>query len=155
MTLPLPASLKQVIRPTNKDAMYVPFDPNQKFPWTPQLPLREMLGFATKHQCNDLVEYLELLTFDNAQRAVLEIADTGLNHSYPPFCKLQYFNAGGDEDPRIYTITGTFPTPDGMLQTIIDVGSFIQINGLTNMPDATRIQMVEKLGGVFPEWRND
>jgi len=147
--------LKQVIRPTDKDAMYVAIDPGQKYPWTPQLPIREMLGFATKVQCNDLIEYLVLLTFDNALRPDLVITDTGLNHVYAPFCRLQYFNAGGDEDPRIYTITGTFPTPDGMLQTIIDVGSFIQINGLTNMPDATRIQMVEKLGGVFPEWRND
>lgn len=152
-TLPLPASLKQVIRPTDKDAMYVAIDPKQTYPWTPQLPLRELYGFATRRQCNDLVEYLVLLTFDNDIRPELHIADTGENHVYPPFCRLKYFNAGGDDDPRIYTITGTFPTPDGILQTIIDVGSFIQINGLMNTPNALRIQMVEKLGGVFPEWR--
>ncbi len=154
-SIPLPASLKQVITPTDKDAMYVAIDPNQKYPWSPMLPLRELHGFATKRQCNDLIEYLVLLTFDNDQRPDLQTTDTGENHVYAPYCRLKYFNAGADEDPRIYTITGTFPTPDGPMQTIIDVGSFIQINGLINMPDATRIQMVEKLGGVFPEWRND
>jgi len=156
MNIPLPDILKQVVTPTEKDAMYVPIDPNQKFPWSPMLPVREIHGFATRAQVNALIEYLVLLTFDSDQRPDLQVTDTGENHVYAPFCKLKYFNDPNDDNsPRIYTITGTFPTPSGPMQTIIDVGSFLEINRDINMPDATRIQMVVKNGGVFPEWRND
>jgi hypothetical protein len=144
----IPDSLNQAIRPTTQDAQYVAMSPPKGYTVNPMLPYRETLEFSTKQQCLDLIALIK----DQAPDADLAIVDVGEQRVYYPFCALKYFNAGGLNDPRIYMIQGTIPTPQGTLQTIIDAGWFINVHRLIENPSATKIQMVVELGGVFPHW---
>ena len=144
----IPMSLRQVVRPTLNDARYVPMTPAANYQFSPQLPAREQVDFCTMRQCNDLIAMIKEL----APGADLKAVDTGENRVYPPYMQFKYFNAGGLDDPRIYEIVGTIPTDQGVLQTIIEAGYFIQVSLLMGNPRATGISLVPELGGVFPHW---
>jgi len=140
----IPVSLRQVIRPTLNDARYVSMTPSANYQFSPQLPIREQLDFATMRQCTDLIAMINT----QAPSAELKAVDTGENRMYPPFMQLKYFNAGGLDDPRIFEIVGTI---DGA-QTIIEVGYFIQVMLLMANPRATGLTLTPELGGIFPHW---
>jgi hypothetical protein len=144
----IPDSLNQAIRPTTQDARYVAMSPVRGYVVNPMLPYRETMEFSTKRQCQDLIALIK----DQAPGADLAINDVGEQRIYSPYCQLKYFNAGGLDDPRIYMIQGTVTTPQGALTTIIDAGWFINVHRLMENPNATKIQMVVELGGVFPHW---
>jgi hypothetical protein len=148
MNPPIPASLRRVVRPSVNDARYVPMSPMAGYQFSPQLPQREQLDFATRRQCNDLITMIKTI----APGAELAIVDTGENRVYPPYMQLKYFNKNGLDDPRIFEITGTIPTDQGPQQTIIEVGYFLQVMLLMENPRATTLSLVIELGGIFPHW---
>lgn len=141
----IPAILNQAIRPTPQDAQYVRLSTDITYPgFSAALPYRETLEFCTLTQCNALLKLISVLVPENN----LKVTDIGELRVYPPFSAFKYFNAGGPDDPRIYQIEGTI----GDLQTIFEPGWLINVKHLIEKPGATKLKLVEQLGGIFPDW---
>lgn len=151
--------LDRTVRVTPGDAQFVPVTPVKGYTVDPTVPYSIALEFSTKEQAQALVELIKFV----APGSKLTINDLGSQFTFAPFRQLQYFNAGGLFDPRVYYITGTVRLADVDYQVSFEPGWFVNVTRLIyrgsnsagdfGFPQgADRVAVVVQFGGAQPLW---
>ena len=149
-----------IVPVTEQDAQFVHFNDNSRYQLEPALSAYDKIQFSSLEQALALVALINF-KYPGSQ---LTVVDNAIAFAYPGFRKLQYGNAGGLSDPRVYKVIGTISVDGVDSPTEFNVGYNINVKrilqGGINLWTAklgypegnSTLVVVNEMGLDQPEW---